>query len=99
MTAPTTEQGWQPIETAPRDGTVFLAGRFGGDIGSITVARQKRGWSGWQTVPGDWPFVATHWQPLPEPPTIPPASPLPAPVPVEGAARLHGCAAPREDGA
>lgn len=59
---------WQPIETAPRDGTKFLAlARGPGGVGMI-VARQKPGWSGWQTVPGDWTCVPSHWMPLPEPP-------------------------------
>ena len=56
--------GWQPIETAPRDGTRILA--CGGE--TVEVIFWANGWfnqsaeiSTWQT----WP--PTHWQPLPEP--------------------------------
>lgn len=62
--------GWQPIETAPRGGTCFLASRQerGESVGGIVVARRKTGWSEWYTVPGDWSFKASHWMPLPAAP-------------------------------
>lgn len=64
---------WQPIETAPKDGTAILA--YAPDIG-----RGFYGVAQWahsdpdfpQTVPGwFWPFAIrpTHWMPLPPPPT------------------------------
>jgi hypothetical protein len=82
--------GWQPIETAPRDGTLVLVYCEEGNItevrGNIAVARHIHDleWVGgrltseWEyakydaphTVDGKGSYVviATHWQPLPEPP-------------------------------
>jgi hypothetical protein len=65
---------WQPIRTAPRDGTPVLLGRFapGKDYhGRIRVDwwrnHMRDGYSGFGHFnPQSWP--ATHWQPLPEPP-------------------------------
>jgi len=72
---------WQPIETAPKDGTSILVfGKFGADI-----ARWNKDPSVWDrdvdacwTVfePDDYfyaihlldEFEPTHWMPLPEPP-------------------------------
>lgn len=56
---------WQPIETAPKDGTRILTYRQG-YVENMAVA-----WSyelGWHPVFGDiWPNP-THWMPLPSPP-------------------------------
>ena len=67
--------GWQPIETAPRDGAVILAWVVyrSGEADPMTVA--WKGYSG-PTVPagfydwpeGEWDQPATHWMPLPAPP-------------------------------
>jgi hypothetical protein len=61
---------WQPIETAPKDGTSFLAanGMW------ITVGFWHRSFNVWacnapvysRYPPGEEP---THWQPLPKPPS------------------------------
>lgn len=66
---------WQPIETAPRDGTHILLGgmTYGlpvdvGSWGTTDYNRKERTYNkGWTVNPG---YVAnpTHWQYLPEPP-------------------------------
>jgi len=63
---------WQPIETAPRDGTRVLLSK----VGSTEVVSGY--WNGiryedipvdeWLTAPGGWRRQPTHWMPLPEPP-------------------------------
>jgi hypothetical protein len=60
--------GWQPIETAPRDGTRVLIVRAqemgGGSLGMrVGIGKWKSG--KWQ---GDCTQAPTHWMPLPEPP-------------------------------
>jgi hypothetical protein len=58
-----TINGWQPIETAPRDGTPFLVGsfaRFNPDTDQLE----------WRDVNGRWwPEVSEprHWHPTPSP--------------------------------
>lgn len=53
--------GWQPIETAPKDGTVVLVPllRWDGRVEVVTT-HWNRDWVG-----ADKP---NHWMPLPEPP-------------------------------
>lgn len=61
---------WQPIETAPKDGTwILLSGCSFGH--NMRVGR----WYFWSDTQGcDWSdynnrgFKPTHWMPLPEPP-------------------------------
>ncbi len=68
---------WQPIESAPRDGSKILLGRFTGKPkadreGYICVdwcrqAKDKRGFIGFGGFNTTyWP--PTHWMPLPAPP-------------------------------
>jgi hypothetical protein len=53
------KDGWQPIETAPMDGTEVLVI----DAGEVQqVSWWAHAWS------HDDSYVPTHWQPLPEPP-------------------------------
>lgn len=72
---------WQPIETAPKDMTEFLAGRFTGNSNELHEGRIRVDW--WRSRnggdeydgPGEfnarhWP--ATHWMPLPGPPQFSP---------------------------
>ena len=74
--------GWQPIETAPKDGSAVMiygpqAGEISGpsDLPCICLAS----WTGqgdyegfeWSTLDGDYYTVwvkPTHWQPMPAPP-------------------------------
>jgi Protein of unknown function (DUF551) len=60
---------WQPIETAPKDGTAILlcVGRW------MTVGHWHRVAGGWSSngpvySPYGLDEQPTHWQPLPEPP-------------------------------
>lgn len=60
--------GWQPIETAPKDGTDFLAfvpfrKTHHVMVGAFVPSGHFSSW------PGRWDYKPTHWQPLPEPPT------------------------------
>lgn len=59
---------WQPIETAPRDGTdVLLHGPFGNEGKQYNEV--ARFWGSRWTIEWMHDFHApTHWMPLPEPP-------------------------------
>ena len=66
---------WQPIETAPRDGTfVLLFGPDGIDMGKYEpwAADYGSGWERFRTAEYDNDGVMithpTHWMPLPPPP-------------------------------
>ena len=74
--APTPPPTWQPIETAPRDGTVIDLWCSHGRIPccSWRVAGNFNGDSAWHNESG-FPIeyghpkkIPTHWMPLPEPP-------------------------------
>ena len=72
---PVPPAAWQPIETAPRTGVrvLYLSNEFGEYVGNHPP----------KCAPGDWSFIdgvwggsanrqaatATHWMPLPAPPT------------------------------
>ncbi len=66
---------WQPIETAPKDGTfvlVYLAETYAHTTQQICVAVWDDDLEDWMTdqLDGGWDFVApSHWMPLPQPPT------------------------------
>lgn len=74
---------WQPIETAPKDGTIVLAcGKWAGEIGGIGHAPEilAVSFSGSTDYKGfDWSVEGTsgyaawlkptHWMPLPAAPT------------------------------
>lgn len=57
---------WQPIETAPRDGTSVLC--WSSVYDAPVVAKGGADGTFWE---GDWEYEvrATHWQPLPDPPS------------------------------
>jgi hypothetical protein len=71
---------WQPIETAPKDGTFILI-YLGDPWNKVEMARWYDTWNNWQTdILPDYPereevygigsCVPTHWMPLPEAPTF-----------------------------
>jgi hypothetical protein len=75
-------EGWQPIETAPQDGTRVILGWPGGGVRYGFYLRNKE-WQGWRGPSMELPFPSpppTHWQPLPAPPSAAP-----------GEAKCPGC--------
>lgn len=63
---------WQPIETAPKDGTAFLA--IVEQFSYVCIWHRHRqcwtdGGPAYMTIPAD--EQPTHWQPLPPPPETP----------------------------
>jgi len=58
---------WQPIETAPKNGTRVLVTN-GIDVQIEFKDNDDEMWSGWQTGTRLYSVVPTHWMPLPEPP-------------------------------
>jgi hypothetical protein len=81
-----TETGWQPIETAPKDGAAILGfGQWAGEINGILPGQKVSiiEWAGgstdypgfdWRVSDGDayacW-LKPSHWMPLPAPPVNP----------------------------
>jgi hypothetical protein len=58
---------WQPIETAPTDGTEIIIIPYG-DVRDLQVSwfiRSDNRWANW-----DYSRDPTHWMPLPKPPTV-----------------------------
>jgi len=64
---------WQPIETAPKDGTDIL---IGGDFcyagGVVMVSYAGEDVQAFVDMDGDVYDSATHWMPLPKPPEATP---------------------------
>ena len=58
--------GWQPIESAPRDGTRVLAWTAYETVEIVSALGRGDSWD-WFTDDGLHVEV-THWQPLPAPP-------------------------------
>lgn len=61
--------GWLPIETAPKDGSVVLTARqvrHGRGYAIEGMTKNSAGW--WVTVDGDRPSQPTHWMQLPAAP-------------------------------
>lgn len=60
---------WQPIETAPKDGTevIVFEANFPKVIFIAKMGRQGIGVWDWMTTDGDVAFPA-YWMPLPKPP-------------------------------
>lgn len=61
---------WQPIETAPKDGTRVLG--CDGSCVEVIFFIKGRGWFNQSAEISLWNvFPPTHWMPLPQPPTTP----------------------------
>ena len=68
---------WQPIETAPKDGTTVLLYCQGSFLPGPAPFMQAGAWGFWHSGNpnhqrdcwiADEPVDPTHWMPLPEPP-------------------------------
>ena len=60
--------GWQPIETAPKDGThIILSCKFLPNDWRIKIGGWRFDKNNWQLFGGSW--TPTHWMPLPAAPT------------------------------
>lgn len=67
-TPPLTEDRWQPIETAPKDGTKFLAWRRHSTLPLIVHHNDE--YSQCEDVDGILVYGLTHWMPLPKAPAM-----------------------------
>lgn len=63
---------WQPIETAPHNGTKCVVGAFIKDSGwCMGICWYEPRHGQWLTMSGNMPDgKPTHWLPLPEPPKV-----------------------------
>jgi hypothetical protein len=58
--------GWQPIETAPKDGTTILGFWCNGEMHTGSICNGE--WiPAWEHQNNNWD-IPTHWMPLPPPP-------------------------------
>jgi hypothetical protein len=60
---------WRPIETAPKDGTWFLAHGDGDGWENCSFVCEWTEVGGWRECPGDYAALPTRWLPLPAAPT------------------------------
>lgn len=58
---------WQPIETAPKDGTEIVV--YVKQIGQMVVYYDKMWTEKSNLLRAKMSFEPTHWMPLPQPPT------------------------------
>lgn len=61
------EQGWQPIETAPKSADIPILSRRSGDFQAVAIYFPHGG-AEWCCVDGAHLLNVTHWRPLPDPP-------------------------------
>jgi len=88
--------GWRDIETAPKDGSVFLA--WPGEMEACNAAVPTSWYvhpsvQGWVTDAydcGEYEFNPTHWMPLPAPPSLPADGTGRAPSPPQTAEAVPG---------
>jgi len=64
------EDGWQPIETCPSDGTEIIT--YNNLIG-VKVREADGDW--WRSNHSGITAIPTHWRPLPSPPSTPETKP------------------------
>lgn len=67
-TPPVSEDRWLPIETAPKDGSKFLAWRRHSTIPLIVFYNAE--YDQYECNDGHLVFSITHWMPLPKAPTM-----------------------------
>jgi hypothetical protein len=60
-----TNEHWQSIESAPRDGPIML---WPDEYGEITISRLRMNDGTWWLGDWEWQVPATHWCALPTPP-------------------------------
>ena len=59
---------WQPIETAPKDGTKVLIFVMGKNVMQASYSRCNEYWIDCWCSNMSGVYSPTHWQPLPKPP-------------------------------
>lgn len=64
---------WQPIETAPKDGTIFIAYRPNFKESIVSEVSEDYWFEADDFIPAGWANSSeisppTHWMPLPQPP-------------------------------
>ena len=62
------ENKWQPISTAPKDNTVFLAWRK--HATHPLMVRYEPSYDWFANYDGEHVYDLTHWMPLPKPPAV-----------------------------
>ena len=67
-TPPVSEDRWQPIETAPKDGSKFLAWRRHSTIPLIVFYNAE--YDQYECNDGNLVYSLTHWMPLPKAPAM-----------------------------
>lgn len=65
--------GWQPIDSAPKDGSAILS-IVGDKIPVVCWWCKGDYYSGWWRGDAGYRIYPTHWMPLPDPPAVPLAS-------------------------
>jgi len=66
-------QQWQPIETAPKDGTNILICGQGSEGYYVSDVKWDGEWMLFNVASDDWTeptFKVSHWMPLPAPPAV-----------------------------
>ena len=70
-TPPVSEGRWQPIETAPKDGTrIIVVSETGSVWCGVYWEKRPRAGERWTSFIGPLRFDPTHWMPLPKAPAM-----------------------------